>query len=180
MGYFVLGDDGQKYGPADVATLNQWVQEGRIVSQTLLEDEATGFRAQACTVPGMNFPLAAPPAAPPAPPMNPSAGQFQNPPGYTPPNPQYSRPYSQPTYTSAGGGSGTIYIAFGVAILSPILSFFLPIGGLISAMYAIRAAIRAKDEGHPLGVVAIVVAALAIGFWAFTRATGMGRGMFLR
>ena len=177
MGYFVVGEDGQKYGPADVNTLNLWIKEGRILGQTVLEDQSTGFQSPASAVPGLQFPVAAPPPAGPPPP---SAGPYQNPPIYQAPNNQYSRPYSQPTYSTSSQSNSTIMLAFGAAVLSPILSFFLPIGGLISAMFAIRTAVRAKDEGHPLGVVAIVVSALAIAFWAFTRVTGLGRGMFLR
>ena len=30
MRYFVIGDDGLKYGPAEVATLNGWIAEGRL------------------------------------------------------------------------------------------------------------------------------------------------------
>ena len=30
MDYFVLGNNGEKYGPADIVTLNVWISEGRI------------------------------------------------------------------------------------------------------------------------------------------------------
>ena len=55
MRYFVLGEDGQTYGPADLATLNQWVLEGRIVPTTLLQPEGTQRRMAASTVPGLVF-----------------------------------------------------------------------------------------------------------------------------
>ncbi|MDZ4742547.1 MAG: hypothetical protein SGI98_03915 [Verrucomicrobiota bacterium] len=42
MPAFVIGEDGQKYGPASELTIQQWVVEGRIVESTVLEDRATG------------------------------------------------------------------------------------------------------------------------------------------
>ena len=61
MGYYVLGDQGQKYGPADVATLNMWVGEGRVVPHTMLEDEVSGGQIAAASVPGLQFQVVAPP-----------------------------------------------------------------------------------------------------------------------
>jgi len=54
--YYVLGADGNKYGPADVPTLNKWAQEGRVLPTTLLEDFQTGQKVQASAVMGMQFP----------------------------------------------------------------------------------------------------------------------------
>ncbi|MBV6458881.1 MAG: hypothetical protein HONBIEJF_02020 [Fimbriimonadaceae bacterium] len=56
MEYYVLGADGNKYGPADVPTLNTWAQEGRVLPTTLLEDFQTGQKLQASAVVGMQFP----------------------------------------------------------------------------------------------------------------------------
>lgn len=42
MNYYVQWPDGQKFGPADEATLAQWKAEGRITSETDLENAATG------------------------------------------------------------------------------------------------------------------------------------------
>ena len=57
MRYFVIGDDGQKYGPADVATLNDWISQQRLLPTQQLEEEASGTRMAASSVPGLNFPL---------------------------------------------------------------------------------------------------------------------------
>jgi len=54
--YFVLADDGTKYGPADVATLNQWISDGRVHHQTLLEQEGSGITFRAAAVAGLIFP----------------------------------------------------------------------------------------------------------------------------
>ena len=56
MGFFVIADDGNKYGPADLATLNAWIAEGRLQPNTILEEVQTMERRPASTVPGLNFP----------------------------------------------------------------------------------------------------------------------------
>jgi len=56
MNYFVVADDGNKYGPADIATLNQWVLEGRVTPSTTLQNEATGEMVRAQSVSGLTFP----------------------------------------------------------------------------------------------------------------------------
>jgi hypothetical protein len=54
--YFVLADDGQRYGPVDVTTLNQWVQDGRIARHTTLEDAETGVQMSAPAISGLMLP----------------------------------------------------------------------------------------------------------------------------
>lgn len=49
MKYFVLSG-AQKYGPADIATLQRWIQEGRIAQNTLLQPELGGPPVAASTV----------------------------------------------------------------------------------------------------------------------------------
>ena len=39
--YFIIGADGNRYGPADIDTLVQWTQEGRIVGSTALIERGT-------------------------------------------------------------------------------------------------------------------------------------------
>lgn len=72
MGYFVIALDGNRHGPADIPTLQQWVREGRVAPNTVLEDEFTGTQIRASLLPELShlFPQsAAPPQyqAPPAP-----------------------------------------------------------------------------------------------------------------
>lgn len=43
MAYYVLSDTGERFGPADEATLRQWAAEGRLTSTTQIEDDS-GFR----------------------------------------------------------------------------------------------------------------------------------------
>lgn len=41
MYYFVIGADGNRYGPADIDSLVQWTREGRIVAATILIERGT-------------------------------------------------------------------------------------------------------------------------------------------
>lgn len=56
MRYYVIAPDGQRYGPADVETLNAWITEGRVTPNQLLEEEGSGTRVAASAVPGLVFP----------------------------------------------------------------------------------------------------------------------------
>lgn len=80
MKYSVIGPDGSRYGPVDIQTLNQWVGEGRILPQTLLEGE-DGAQLPASAVNGLTFPSAQPTPGPyaqsaPTEPGSPSGGQY--------------------------------------------------------------------------------------------------------
>ena len=57
MNYFVIEPEGQKYGPANIESLNLWLFEERISALTLLEDE-TGNRVRALAVPGLRLTVA--------------------------------------------------------------------------------------------------------------------------
>ena len=105
MRYFVILPDGQKFGPADLATLNQWITENRLGPQSMLAPEDGGPNIAASMVQGLVFPGSIPQPGPTQ--ANPSAqpGQPMSaaPPGtgYTPP-PSYgpgapSRGVSAPT-----------------------------------------------------------------------------------
>jgi hypothetical protein len=51
--YYVVSDDGQKYGPADLDTLHQWVGENRLTREMLLENADNGVQMKAGDVPGL-------------------------------------------------------------------------------------------------------------------------------
>lgn len=65
MRYSVIAADGSQYGPVDIATLNQWIAEGRVLPTTMLVAE-NGTQIQASAVAGLYFGPAAgaPPAGP--------------------------------------------------------------------------------------------------------------------
>jgi len=54
LGYYVIAQDGDRYGPADIPTLQQWVREGRIAPNTTLEDEVTGTQIRASLLPELS------------------------------------------------------------------------------------------------------------------------------
>ena len=56
MDYFVLGNNGEKYGPADIVTLNVWISEGRINQNSQLINVQTGVTIIAGQAPGLMFP----------------------------------------------------------------------------------------------------------------------------
>ena len=79
--YSVVGSDGQVYGPVDMATLSQWIAEGRVVPTTNLIDPIDGRVIQAGHAPALmgNFPPT-PIQAPPMPgPYGPNVNVGQTP-----------------------------------------------------------------------------------------------------
>jgi len=57
MYYFVIGADGQRYGPADIDTLVAWVAEGRIVGSTVLIERGTDRQLLASALPAIDAAL---------------------------------------------------------------------------------------------------------------------------
>jgi hypothetical protein len=86
MQYYVIWADGQKFGPATIDVLNQWITENRIQPSTPIET-LDGQRITAGEVPGLNFPstaaaasVATPtPAAAPTPTPQPIINPVANP-----------------------------------------------------------------------------------------------------
>ena len=52
MKYYVVDSSGQRYGPADMTTLQAWAREGRVTGASVLEVEGTGHRTTAAAVLG--------------------------------------------------------------------------------------------------------------------------------
>ena len=153
MRYFVIGDDGQKYGPADVPTLKQWITDGRLLATTIVENEATGERMSAQAVPGLNFPIAAPPQSSgpvgnygaPAPMGSPA------PTGYVPPASAYPRP------SSSDNGAKDLQQAWIFCVLGLLCC------PIIFNTMGFLAAKRAEEKGNPGGAtakIANIIAAL--------------------
>jgi len=51
--YFVIAQDGSRYGPADVDTLVSWAREGRLVGDTQLIERGTERTVRACELPAL-------------------------------------------------------------------------------------------------------------------------------
>src|SRR5579862_8291340 len=114
MEYFVIAPNGQRFGPATVPVLNQWIQEGRISPQTLLQDAATGSQIVARALPALSF-VPQPPIAPPG--ANPytMASPAQHPMYYA----QGNQRWDQPPIVSEGQVIG----AWVLTVVSPFVMF---------------------------------------------------------
>jgi hypothetical protein len=133
MNYFVIAQDGQKYGPADIPTLNQWAQEGRVLPTQMLEDAATGAQTMASQIPGLIFP-----AATSQPPPN-----FQN--------PNQHNPYQQyPRAGTVDDGSKEIKTAW---ICGAVGLLCCP---LVLSIIGIVNAVQAQKKGHPQATAALI------------------------
>ena len=129
MNYFVIAADGQKYGPADVVTLNHWAQEGRVMPTSWLEDATTGQRVPANTVPGLMFPM----------------------------NTQGASNYHQPNYQHAPGpafGDNGASDVTKVWIFSALSVFCCSLLGIVAIIFAANA----QKKGHPQAQTAMIVA----------------------
>ncbi len=60
MKFYVIWSDGRKFGPADIPTLIQWAQEGRLNRETMVENAETGQQGRARDIQGMTWPTMAP------------------------------------------------------------------------------------------------------------------------
>jgi hypothetical protein len=155
-------------------TLNQWVKEGRIIETTELESADSGARLSAASVPGLNFPKAAPTVADQViqPQPQPTTTYQQPQPGpYTPPtgSPYANNPYATPPsaspYPRTGGGmtgddgSKDVTTSFVCTGASLVCCCFLSIAGIIYAN-------KAKEKGHPTGQAAFIFACVVLGLQA--------------
>ncbi len=148
--YYVIGEGGAKYGPADAATLKQWASENRLTPTTMLEDAATGVQMQASQVPDI-FPPAAPSqpaAAPSAPQANPY--QQQNP---------YSMPKADYPRSSQYSNEGTPTVAIVGWVLAGTSLLCCPICLGPAAIYC---GYKADQEGYKHGKTLMICAAVAI------------------
>ena len=144
MRYYVITPDGQRYGPADVSTLNEWAAQGRVLPEFIFEEETTGRRVAPMTVSGINWNVGQPGA-------------------YYPPASQnfYQPPMGGPAYM---GGTKELSNAWTWAVLSFICCPV--IGGILGVVYSIRA----RDLGNPgyrgpfiLSIVSLVVTVIMFG-----------------
>ena len=165
MKYFVIASDGNKYGPADLATLNAWIAEGRLTPAQMLEDEL-GTRTPASSVPGLNFPMAAPaaPQAGPAPGATmyqPGQQPFNQAPGYYPRGTGYVGDNGQSDLTQA-------YIFGALGILCCPLIF---------SLLGLSAANRAEAKGNPGAKGAKILCYVGLVLFVVSIVFGLGGGL---
>ena len=178
--YFVIAADGQKYGPADVATLNNWIAEGRLQSQSLLQEENSSLQVEARGVPALKFvprtvgTIPTPPPAPQTP--GPSSPGFGNP--YDAPRPMgpsQPQPFSSnyprgPQFQPKPAMSGQLVWVWVCTIVAPFLVFFFFIGGLITSSYGLRGGIAMYSAGYRTqGIILIALNAIWLALWIITR-----------
>lgn len=135
MTYYVLHDNGQRYGPTDVATLEQWMREGRVSPTTQLEEIETGRRFMARELPTL---YAGRPAD--------SAGG-----GWTqPPSGSYNNPYPRYNQPAGGDGSKEVTMAW---IFGSLGILCCPV---IFSTVGIVMGYQAKQRGNPGGQAAMI------------------------
>jgi len=127
--YYVFAPDGTRFGPADIPLLNQWIGEGRLLPQHVLEDAATGARFPAQALPGLAFIVQSPHFAP-----------YEQTPGREG-MPVVSPRYTQPEYAGYDDGSGDLKKAW----LYAFLGFFVCTPLFFNAFAACR---RAEAKGN--------------------------------
>jgi hypothetical protein len=150
MRYFVIADDGNRYGPADIPTLNEWIQQGRLLPTTLLEEEGSGARISANSVMGLNFGGAAP--------VGPPSGVQPGPSGPFSPGPAaapYAGPYGQSVTGNIGNTENILAWVCGAVGICCCCCFPLPIAGLLFAQ-------RAKTKGNPTAQAALIFNVVAL------------------
>ena len=157
MRYFVIGDDGQKYGPADLDLLTSWITEGRLLPTQQLEDESSGLRLAAGAVQGLNFPLQNPQSAAVA------QGSLNQPPTGSP----YAAPGGQPyqaypranNFSMGDDGSGDIQKAYIYAVVGLLCCLL----GFIPAFIFLG---RGTQKGNSGAATAKIVVWVLFGVWA--------------
>lgn len=154
--YFVIGTGGQKYGPADVATLTQWASENRLTPTTELEDSVTGVRQIASQTPGIVFPVAAAGSGYSAPASTeqtysggPSTGGTASPYGSAAQS-NYPRDFSDPD-----AGKTEAIISFVCSGIGFFCCCFLSIAGIILGSIS-------KNKGHKWGNTAFILGWVAL------------------
>lgn len=150
MRYFVIGPTGDKYGPADVAVLNQWIAEGRLFPASIVESEANGVQAPASTVPGLQFAPGVPPPSPVAAHMVP---------------PTYAGAYTPPQYENEDHKMALVGIGLGAA--SIVLTFVLGWGSLLCWLSGLATSWQGRKERPALAYLGIAINLAAAGLWIY-------------
>jgi len=168
--YYVIGDDGQKYGPADLALLNSWIAEGRLMPTQQLEDESSGMRIAAGAVQGLSFPLQNPQsvaaAQQAANPPTPGASPYAS--GASPYANQGAQPYQSYARQVGDDGSGDLKVAY----ICAAIGFFCCFSFIPAFIYLNKA----TSKGNPNAGTAKLVIWIIVAVWL---AVGVFRAFYV-
>lgn len=162
MRYYVIAPDGSRFGPADLALLNRWISEGRVLSSTPLIFEATGEHCLAGQIPGLAF------ASPPV------GYALTSPPiGYEHAPMAYPHQWAPPSGDTGAGDISRAWVMFALGLTCCSVTF-------ISGFLAAQSARRKGHPGAPLAMMAnAVVGGITIIFfiWFLTWVLGSAPGL---
>lgn len=125
----MIAADGQKYGPANVQVLNEWIRANRVFPTTILEAVSNGVRTPANSVPGLVFSAPMPTPAPTA----------------TYASASYA-PQAKPQNYSGNKEWGNTLGAIGLGALSIPMTYFIGIGMFICVIPCFKMAYSAITE----------------------------------
>jgi hypothetical protein len=167
MRYFVVTADG-RFGPVDMDALNSWATDGRITAFTVLEEESSGARIEASSLPGLSFrSLQDPPPAP-------GVASSEPPPPKVVSN--YRRPnYEPPLFLESEiDGRKEVLYSFIFAVVGPLIAFvhIYGIGMVAGGIYCGALAIK---RGRKLGALGILANIIAMAFAVFLYFAGFWR-----
>ncbi len=157
MRYFVVSEDGSKYGPADVGLLNEWIGEGRLLPVMILHEEGTNHPVTAASIDGLDFYSLEPKGA--------TAANAMATPGeavtlaFEPQSHQESETI-------------TVLLSWAMVAATLILSVIratVGVLGVFTAILGLVAGLKAKDKGHEGAAIVIVFNLLALVVWCATR-----------
>lgn len=165
--FFVVDlNSGQKYGPTDLEGLVGWVNEGRVLPNTIIEDTATMVQVPANQIPGLFPQVQAPPSVQPmGGPPAPTGGGWT---GAPPTAPQQGHaPGSQPSDFVQYPRYGSMVTDSGDKdITSAYVLGALGLFGCCFSPASLYYASQAQKKGHPSAKTALIVAWIGTGLFA--------------
>jgi hypothetical protein len=167
--YYVVANDGQKYGPADIDLLNEWIRDGRLTPDQVLEEDATGRQVPATDVPGLRFPEMSSTSVFREPEPTVHTGYGGGPHSSTP---NYSNPPTMEGYYRPGparqgdDGSSEMTTAWIYGAIGLLCCF-------VFAIFGISSANKAKAKGNPGGQAALIFNWVVLGIWALSLIVGI-------
>ncbi len=157
MQYSVQGTDGKSYGPVDMATLQQWAQQGRVFPHSIVINHANSQSIRASQMPELGLGAANPYAAPPA-------------------QVQYPRPDHGPQRTGLVGETHLGRVIFR-SIIAVVLCVAFPVGGMISGAYCLYYGINAFAHKDKNAVACLLISLGAVAFVAIYTLVKMSHGV---